>query len=93
MSEQAFHDTKDLFEAAFLMTCGREPEDVICREGTSPNGHPQVLFRFHLQETKSLVEQFRRGKARANVSVLRCFLEYLKDRLFETIRAHKTNNS
>ena len=73
----------DLYEGAFLLCRGLDLKDLTI---TGTNGKKLVTFIFSGNAAQRASQLYRRGKATANVAMLKFTMEKLKDRMFEKIR-------
>ena len=79
--------TKDLYEAAYLLTHGHPLQELFGDTRT-------VLFQFEGDEEslRLLKHKYDQGQAQANVLQLKKNMSYLKDVLFSKIRESKNSS-
>ena len=76
--------TTDLFEGAYLLSQGMELNDIWTDEGVSRRG--LVVFEFNGDNIELLKDNYRKGRASANVTAFKRSLNELKDRMFGMLR-------
>lgn len=74
--------TNDLYEGAWLLSRGMELADL----WIDRDARRTIVFEFHGEEIEHLKEDYKRGKAEANVLLLKRSMNELKDRMFALIR-------
>jgi hypothetical protein len=75
--------TTDLFEGAYLMSCGMELRDIWTDTGDYKRS---VIFEFGGDDIELLKDEYRKGNASANVLEFKRSLNELKDRMFAILR-------
>lgn len=75
--------TTDLFEGAYLMSCGMELRDIWTDDGDYKRS---VVFEFGGDDIELLKDEYRKGVASANVLEFKRSLNELKDRMFTILR-------
>ena len=76
--------TADIYQGAYILTKGGFLDHL--ELGESRRGRPAVTFVFTGRSVEELSREFESGRAMANVSIFRGFLDRLKDQMFATLR-------
>jgi hypothetical protein len=79
--------TNDLYEGAWFLSQGMELSD-LWMDG---NAKRSIVFEFIGDRLEGLKEEYRKGKAQANVIQLKRAMSELKDRMFWLIRNKELN--
>lgn len=74
--------TNDLYEGAWLLSKGM----TLANLWTEPNGRRSVVFEFAGESIEGLKEEYKRGKASANVYQLKAAMSELRDRMYALLR-------
>lgn len=74
--------TNDLYEGAWLLSKGMELRDLWMES----NGRRTVVFEFEGASIEGLKEEYRKGKASANVYQLKAAMSELRDRMYSVLR-------
>lgn len=74
--------TNDLYEGAWLLSKGLELRDL----WVSENAKRSIVFEFIGNELGGLKEEYKKGKAQANVLALKRSINELKDQMFLLLR-------
>lgn len=77
-------ETKDLWQAAYLIANGGTLENVFLRS----NGHkrPEVFFIIESKEIKKLLQEYLSGQAECKISLLKVSINHLKEEIFRLTR-------
>lgn len=81
--------TTDLYEGAWFLSQGMELSDL----WMGGNGKRAIVFEFVGDHVEGLKEEYKRGKAQANVLKLKESLNELKDRMFLLLRDRQTTET
>jgi len=81
--------TIDLYEGAWLLSKGME----LANLWMEPNGRKTVVFEFEGESIEGLKEEYKRGKAQANVYRLKVAMSELRDRMYALLRERNGNGS
>lgn len=73
----------DLYESAYLLCCGFNLGRVTV---IGSNGKKLCTFTFNGEGAQRASDDYRQGRATANVALLKFTMEKLKDAMFEKIR-------
>lgn len=74
--------TNDLYEGAWLLSKGM----TLANLWMEANGRKSVVFEFEGESIDGLKEEYKRGKAQANVVRLKVALRELKDKMYGMLR-------
>ncbi len=80
--------TTDLFEGAYLMSCGMRLNDIWTDQGDYKRS---VIFEFGGDDIELLKDEYRKGNASANVLEFKRALNELKDRMFAILRDKRSS--
>ena len=81
--------TNDLYEGAWLLSKGME----LANLWMEPGGRRSVVFEFEGDSIDGLKEEYKRGKAQANVYRLKVAMSELRDRMYALLRERNGNGS
>lgn len=83
-------ETKDLWQAAYLIAKGGELNNVFLR----PNNHKgqEVFFIIRDENIKKLLEEYRTGQAECRLSMLRISIKHLKEEIFRLTREDRNKD-
>ena len=79
--------TSDIYQGAYILTKGGCLDHLELTE--SRRGRPAVTFVFAGADVEEISREFESGRAMANVSIFRGFLDRLKDQMFTTLRENE----
>ena len=80
---------QDLYEGAYLLCRGFQLKDLTV---ISNNGKPVVTFVIVGDDVLATANEYRYGRAMANVAILKFTMEKLKDQMFAKIREQEKRN-
>ncbi len=75
--------TTDLYEGAWLLSQGMKLADL----WNDNDSKRSIVFEFHGDRVEILTDEYKKGKAQANVIQLKRALNELKDRMFFLMRS------
>lgn len=81
-------EIRDLFEGAYLLSCGCSLERVSV---VTRKGRRTAVFTIRGEKIDDASEAYRTGRAEMNVALLKFTLEKLKDAMFAELRKHRKN--
>jgi hypothetical protein len=81
--------TKDLYCAAFIVSCGGMVEDITLSEDGRRGRSSSATFILSGDNVEALSKEFLSGQANANLAAFKMAMNQLKEMMFDRIDARK----